>query len=67
MIAGLLNQAKRIFEMFDEVLQGKPPEVLVVRTHETIAALLQSVEGQRVAKGSDNSYEASEKFIKQII
>ena len=53
--------------MFDEVLQGKPPEVLVVRTHETIAALLQSVEGQRVAKGSDNSYEASEKFIKQII
>ena len=38
-IAGCLNQAKRIVEMFDEVLHGgEKPEILIQKTHSTITS-----------------------------
>ena len=43
-MAGCLNQAKRIVQMYDEVLHGGTPEVLVQSTHRDIRKLLQSEE-----------------------
>ena len=40
MIAGALNQAKRIIEKYDEGLYGPAPEVLVEETHNSIRKLL---------------------------
>ena len=42
MMAGCLNQAKRIIEKFDDVLFGVAPEILVQDTHTTIRELLAS-------------------------
>ena len=42
MIAGLINQAKRILEKYDEVLCGSSPEVLVQESHNAIGDLLKS-------------------------
>ena len=71
MIAGCLNQAKRIFEKFDEVLYGPSPESLVLETHEKIRALLASEEGRAFvnAGGSvvDDTVEESDIFIKKIV
>ena len=43
-IAGCLNQARNIFEKFDEILDGPAPEELVVDTHTAIRKLLASQE-----------------------
>ena len=71
MIAGCLNQAKRIFEKFDEVLYGPSPESLVLETHEKIRALLASEEGRAFvsAGGSvdDDTVAESDIFIKKIV
>ena len=40
MIAGALNQAKRVIEKYDEGLYGPAPEVLVEETHDSIRKLL---------------------------
>ena len=71
MIAGCLNQAKRIVESYDEVLYGPPPEKLVETTHKAIADLLVSEEA-RAFLGSDEDaspspHPARERFIKKII
>ena len=39
-IAGCYNQAKRIFAKFDKVIQGRPAEYFIEKTHEKIRALL---------------------------
>lgn len=43
-MAGCLNQAKRILQMYDSVLHGDTPEVLVHSTHQEIRDLLQTEE-----------------------
>ena len=45
-IAGCLNQARSIFEKFDDILYGPAPEKLVVETNEAIRKLLLSQESQ---------------------
>ena len=46
MIAGSLNQAKRIIEKYDEALYGPSPELLVEKTHDEIRKIL-AYEGAR--------------------
>ena len=43
MIAGCMNQAKSIFEKFDEVLYCPAPKQLIGETHQAIRSLLNSV------------------------
>ena len=52
-MAGLMNQAKRIFEKFDEVLYGPSPEVLVEEAHRSLKILLQSDEAREFVMGVD--------------
>ena len=71
MIAGCLNQAKRILEKFDEILQtGTKPEVLVQKTHATIRRLLQSEDCSAFLRECDSAEEASirsgETFVSSI-
>ena len=40
MIAGSLNQSRRIFELFEKVLQGEAPEILVEKAHDSTKTLL---------------------------
>ena len=70
-MAGCLNQAKRILQMYDSVLNGESPEVLVQSTHRKIRDLLRSRECDEFftnhdgASGTDDS-KANE-FIKKIV
>ena len=71
-IAGCLNQAKRILEMFDEVLHdGEKPEILVQKTHSTISQLLESDDCRRFLSNADSTEEAirtdRDNFIKRIV
>ena len=70
-IAGCVNQAKRILACYDEVLYGPPPEKLVTDTHKSIADLLVS-EDARAFLGTKDDTSPSvsperERFIKKII
>ena len=71
-IAGCVNQAKRILASYDEVLYGPPPEKLVAATHKAIADLLVSEEA-RAFLGTEDDESPSppspekERFIKKII
>ena len=71
MIAGCLNQSRRIFQLFEEVLQGETPEALVVETHNSIRSLLKSDEAQGVINSMENndvgSVAARDTFIKKIV
>ena len=70
-IAGCLNQAKRIIAKFDKVIDGKTPEYLVEETHEKIRALLRSQELSQVLDEDDGESEAavasSDDFIRKIV
>ena len=70
-IAGCLNQAKRILLKYDEVLYGASPEVLVEATHTKIRKLLQSDESRKflgeVGHLDEETTLAGDNFIKQII
>ena len=71
MIAGCLNQAKRILEMYDEILHGSSPEVSVQATHQKISALLRSEEGRALFCAPDGPAEPpaadSTIFVKKLI
>ena len=71
MIAGCLNQSRRIFELFEEVLQGEAPEILVEKAHDSIKTLLKSDEAQLIMNAveddSEGSVAARDSFIKKII
>lgn len=72
MIAGCLNQAKRIVEKFDEILHvGKKPEVLVQDTRTTVRQLLRSEEGSAFLRERDIADEAAisrcDTFVKRIV
>ena len=69
-IAGCLNQARNIFEKFDDILYGPAPEELVVETHGAIKKLLASQECEAfMSKGSkddQDAVKASDDFIRKI-
>ena len=66
-----MNQAKRIFEKFDEVLYGPSPEVLVEEVHLSLKTILQSDEAREFVMGVDlanDSLNANQTdFLKKII
>ena len=71
MIAGGINQAKRIFEKFDEILHGPAPELLIAMTHSAITDLLGSESGRSFNALKDSTeasaVEERDNFIKKII
>ena len=70
MMAGCINQAKKILSKYDEVLFGPAPEVLIEPTHQAIRKLFASPEGKtfvaRMAEGKEGS-AADDTFIKGVI
>ena len=63
-----------MFEMFDEVLQGQSPEILVEKAHAEIRALLQSDKARSLVFEADSAGDhdkapnkIDEEFIKKII
>ena len=71
MISGCLNQSRRIFEKFDEVLFGAAPEAMIEECHQKIRNLLCSEEARRIQPNEDKtdnvSVKASDELIKSII
>ena len=70
MIAGCMNQAKRIVSKFDEILYGPAPEQLVKDTHLKIRGLLTSDEGAKFIEkrsGEASAEGDSQIFIKKIV
>ena len=71
MIAGCINQSKRIFEKFDRVLYGQLPENLIKKTHASIRDLLISEEGTKFLKANSGELpvveESGEILIMKII
>ena len=71
MIAGCINQAKRIINMYDEVLFGPAPEAAVTITHQAIRALLLSDEGKKFLSLSQEDDSGSvttcDEFVKKIV
>ena len=71
LIAGCLNQARRIVEKYDEVLFGPAPEELAVGTHKAIRELLCSEECQEFLSTKDSKEDASvtagDNFVKKIV
>ena len=71
MIAGSLNQAKRILGKYDKILFGPSPEEQVENAHKTVRELLVSREGKTFQKevGRDDPEVVArgDKFIKKII
>ena len=71
MIAGCLNQARRIVGKFDEILFGAAPEAMVEESHRKIRYLLCSEEARRVqsdeGKTDEVSVKASDELVKSII
>ena len=59
MIAGCLNQAKRILEKFDDILYGSSPEEMVQTTHNEIKKLLLSDEGRAFFRAQEVGGESS--------
>ena len=71
LIAGCLNQARRIIEKFDDVLFGPSPEELVETTHNKIKEILSSEECKNFFAYKDNvdedSIVATEDFVKKLV
>ena len=68
-IAGCLNQAKRIFEKYDEILYGPAPGILIGNVHRAIKELLESEEA-RMFLAKESAIGAGEDkniFIKKIV
>ena len=70
-IAGLINQAKRIFERFDNILYGSVPEALIEKTHSSIGKLIDSEECREFVSAAGDSDPSSlakrDLFIKKIV
>ena len=71
LIAGCLNQARRIIEKFDDFLFGPSPEELVETTHGKIKEILGSEEYKNYFACKDNvdedSIVATENFVKKLV
>ena len=70
-MAGCLNQAKRMLQMYDSVLHGDTPEVLVQSTHQEIRNLLQTEECREFINNQGQAGIADDSdgdnFIKSIV
>ena len=70
-IAGLLNQSKRILQKYDEILYGSSPELLIGPTHKAIRDLLRSEDARRFVGGKQEVEDGVEPgyvtFAKRII
>ena len=70
MIAGCLNQARAILEMFDEVLHGPAPEKLVEETHKEVRELLASQECQEfrsnIGSTDEKALASGDNFVRKI-
>ena len=71
MIAGNINQSKRILERFDEVLYGPAPESIIEDTHRVFRELLVSKEGRSFLSKADSTEvvdrEECNNFIRRLI
>lgn len=71
MIAGCLNQAKRIVEKYDKILYGPAPEILVEETHTALRQLILSDEAQCFLDGARSQdpevVTECDTFIKKIV
>ena len=69
-IAGYLNQAKSIFEKYDDILYGPAPEKLVEETHEAVRELLTSPECKlfldQVGDADKSDLAAGDNFVRKI-
>ena len=68
-IAGCLNQSKRILHKYDEILYGSSPELLVETTHDKIRKLLLSKECRELLREGvdDDSASVGTPLIKKIV
>ena len=70
-IAGCLNQSKRILQKYDEILYGSSPELLIGPTHKAIRELLRSEEARQFVGMEQEGKEVrdleQESFVKKII
>ena len=69
-IAGCLNQAKRILEKYDEILYGPAPESLIGEVHSKIRNLLKSEDARLFsAEGTDTTMAEVDQvgFIKKFV
>ena len=70
-IAGCVNQAKRIIQKFDAVLHGAKPESLIEVTHKGIKDILLSPEGRDLFRDVDSTeaarVEACDRVIMKIV
>ena len=70
-IAGCLNQAKRIVQKFDTVLHGSIPEVLVEETHKAIRDICKSTEGREFSRELESTdatkITAGDKVVMKIV
>lgn len=71
LIAGCMNQAKRIIEKFDEILYGPAPELLVNDAHSAIRTLLKSPECRSFVEGAVSpdvqAADAGDEFVRKIM
>ena len=71
LIAGCLNQARRILEKYDDILYGPSPEKLIEMTHSSIRDLLTSDRCQtflkRVGDPDQASVDSCDQFVKNIV
>ena len=70
-IAGCINQAKRIVQKFDTVLHGSKPEVLIEETHEAIRKIFQTTEGREFFRDLDSTeaarVSAGDKVVMRVV
>ena len=59
LIAGFLNQAKKILSKYDEIFQGEPPEQLIEKTHRYIRDLLKSDELLKFVDEAESDEQAA--------
>ena len=66
-MAGCLNQAKRIIQKFDSILLGAKPETLIENTHKRIREVLLSPEGREFFRDAESTEAARVKACDKVI
>ena len=66
-MAGCLNQSKRILQRFDSILHGAKPETLIEDTHRKIREVLLSPEGREFFRNAESTEAAQVKACDRVI
>ena len=66
-MAGCLNQSKRIIQKFDSILHGAKPETLIEDTHRRIREVLLSPEGREFFRDAESTEAARVKACDKVI